>query len=76
MKYYICLVIFLSSIVLQGKTLVLKINNPKPHIQVVLKDTVIWRGENNMVKVRVSGKYKIKRVGLKGGEVSLSLIHI
>jgi hypothetical protein len=50
---------------------VLKINNPKPHVQIVFKDTVIWRGETNKVKVRVSGKYKIKRVGLKGGDVTM-----
>jgi hypothetical protein len=71
MKYYIYIIAFLFSVNLQGKTLVLKINNPKPHIQVVFKDTVIWRGEGNNVKVRVSGKYKLKRVGLKGGEVSM-----
>lgn len=71
MKFYIFILSFIFSMNLQGKTIVLKISNPKPKIYVKYKDTVMWRGERNDVKVSVSGKYKIKRVVLKGGVVSV-----
>lgn len=65
------LIVLLLSLNVQAETIVFKISNPKPHVQVSFKDTVIWRGEANNIKVSVSGKYKIKRVGLKGGEVNM-----
>lgn len=71
MKYYICIITFLLSLNSKGETIVFKITNPKPKVEVVLKDTVMWRGEGNKLKVSVSGKYKIKRVLLKGGNVSV-----
>lgn len=70
MKYYICIITFLLSLNAKGETIVFKIRNPKPKVEVVFKDTVMWRGEGNKLKVSVSGKYKIKRVLLKGGNVS------
>lgn len=69
-RIILILLVFLSGIG-SAKTLVFKVSNPKPHLQVFLKDTVIWRGEQNVVKAKVSGKYKIKRVTLKGGKVRI-----
>lgn len=69
-RIILILLIFLSGIG-NAKTLVFKVSNPKPHLQVFLKDTVIWRGEQNVVKAKVSGKYRIKRVTLKGGKVRI-----
>lgn len=69
MRKYITVLLVCLSFISSAKTLVFKVRNPKPHLQVILKDTVLWRGEQNVVKAKISGKYKIKRVTLKGGKV-------
>lgn len=71
MRKHIYIIGLLFSLNLQAKTIIFKVENPKPIVQVYFKDTVIWRGEANNIKVSVSGKYKIKRVVLKGGNVNI-----
>lgn len=67
-KFILILIISYSSLI-NAKTVVFKVSNPKPVLQVFLKDTILWRNEQNVIKANISGKYKIKRVVLKGGKV-------
>jgi hypothetical protein len=50
-------------------TLVFKVRNPQVEVKIVPEDTVLWTGQKNIIKVRITPGHKIGSVTLDNGTI-------